>query len=181
MPQEEALASRYLRREFVTTDTDGRRIIRGNYGVLGAGSPRDCLIFTPPPRFSLPRFWRFSAVARAEEAGPRPTDPRCRQGRGPLATRGDGPDYQADLADSALTSRNPSRQQLDVVVGRDPQPWRQKRRHAGCFRVPWLYHDLRESAHITLLELTTVRMSLEEFGSFVGLRRGEVVRLWTDM
>jgi hypothetical protein len=45
--------------------------------------------------------------------------------------------------------------------------------------VPWLYHGLREPAHITLLELATVRMSLEEFGSFVGLRRGEVIRLWT--
>jgi hypothetical protein len=39
---------------------------------------------------------------------------------------------------------------------------------------------LRESAHITLLELATVRMSLEEFTSFVGLCRGEVIRLWTD-
>jgi hypothetical protein len=39
---------------------------------------------------------------------------------------------------------------------------------------------LRESAHITLLELATVRMSLEEFGSFVGLRRGDVIRLSTD-
>jgi hypothetical protein len=31
---------------------------------------------------------------------------------------------------------------------------------------------LRESAHNTVLELATVRVSLEEFGAFVGLHRG---------
>jgi hypothetical protein len=40
--------------------------------------------------------------------------------------------------------------------------------------------DLSDGAHISLLELSTARESLEEFAKCVQMREGEVVRLWTD-
>jgi hypothetical protein len=58
-----------------------------------------------------------------------------------------------------------------VGVGRNAGPGQLEVRHHGPLRVS-RFRGLRESAHFTVLELATVRMSLEEFGAFVGLHRG---------
>jgi hypothetical protein len=45
---------------------EGRRVIRGNYDVLGAASPRDCLIFTPL-QHSLCRGSGYSPLSRGQK------------------------------------------------------------------------------------------------------------------